>query len=101
MKNLGPRKAVRIPMEVLDENGVSPTGVGEVLSQWHSDYSKLFSFAPDVGDFDQDFCQDIMSVQEEVEQTWMTLEGLNDDITKAEVKLAIKDAKNNKSVGLQ
>ena len=100
LRRIGPRKTSHIPLEVVDDNGIESNRIDDVLHKWKTEYEKLFSFVPMDGEFDEAFYTSIVEGMAELERTCHVLDGLNDNITNAEVVSVIRGAKVNKSVGL-
>jgi exonuclease III len=103
IKNLGPRKVNKIPMEIYEENGNVNRDQDEVMGRWQQDFCTLFE-GPN-GNFDQEFyntCQIDKMVYEESMKDDLYVENprLNHEFSMKELESVISKCKNKKAVGV-
>ncbi len=70
----------------MDEEGNISTYLNDVLSKWGSEFKRLFSFEPEDSEFDDNFYSHIINWLERLQQTCLTLDGLNHDSLESEVE---------------
>ena len=99
LKMLGPNKKISIPFEVYDSEGNVSSNHSTVMNKWHDDYKKLYSVANE--NVDEQFYNNITSdVIDDLKSNVQCLNGLDHEIQEAEVKKLVKQAKDNKAVGI-
>ncbi len=98
IKKLGPRKTKDIPMEVYDNDNNIVTDLPNVLNKWKSEFETLYNFCPEPGNFDDKFDSECTSNLDNENEDYFR--ELDNDITIDEVRKAINQTHNNKSVGL-
>ena len=98
IKKLGPRKCNRIPMEVYNEQNIVDRNVRNVLEKWRTDFKSVYSYTPRDDEFDENF---YIETSEALSATnFEELDGLNHGISYLEVQRVVRQASNNKAIGL-
>ena len=102
IKRLGPQKKNDIPMEVYDDDGNIVTDSEYVLNKWKTEYEKLFTSDPNIGDYDSEFYNDIIRSKTEIEENSQlgADEWYNTEISLREVWKVITAAKLGKATGI-
>ena len=107
INNLGPKKCIAIPMEVLMDSGESSFQPKQILEQWETDFRNLYSCSGSNSSlFDDQFLEEICKLKIELEDRRRNCslsqeQGFNSDITVEEVQKILHKFKFNKAVGTE
>ncbi len=85
-------------MELYDNDNNIVTDLPNVLNNWKSEFESLYNFCPEPGNFDNKFYSECKSNLDTENENYFR--ELYNDITIDEVRKAINQTHNNKSVGI-
>ncbi len=110
---LGPHRASKIPMSLIDEDGNVSYDFNAVLQRWHNDFSELYNMA-EANIYDDEFYGLVLKLKKQFEDEMSTMKidvndatigevsvnMMNVPIAEGEVEKVLSHAKNGKTIDI-